>query len=317
MKWKKLGQIFDFNKSSFKDKFISHSQSPQALVFKNFVRIYFSTRKKSENRKFLSYIQYVDFDKSFSKIINQSNHEVLALGNLGSFDEHGIFPMNPIKVKNKIYAYTSGWTRRVSVDVDSGIGLVVSKNGGETFRRIGAGPVLTSSLYEPFLVIDGFVKRFDDIFHMWYIYGTDWKIYHENKNPERTYVIGHAISHNGIDWKKENRQIIESKYKGECQALPTVIKKEDRYHMYFCHRNSYDFRNNPKKSYKLGYAYSDDLLNWIRDDSLSGIDVSENSWDSDMMCYPNLFVCFNEFYLLYNGNDFGKNGFGLAKLIED
>jgi hypothetical protein len=64
----------------------------------------------------------------------------------------------------------------------------------------------------------------------------------------------------------------------------------------------------------LGYAYSKDLVNWIRDDESLGIAMSENDWDSDMMCYPHFFKVENQVYLLYNGNEFGREGFGLAVL---
>lgn len=317
MKWQKLGQIFDFEKSEFKNEFASHAQSPQAVVFDDFIRIYFSTRKKSENGKFLSHVQFVDFDKSFKKILNKSTNPVIQLGKLGTFDEHGIFPISPVKLGNKIYAYTTGWTRRVSVSVDTAIGLAISEDMGISFKKIGDGPILTSSLDEPFLVCDGFVKKFDNEFHMWYIYGTKWQIFKENCPPDRTYKIGHATSEDGINWIKEGRQIITSTFDGECQALPTVIKIKNRYHMYFCYRNSYDFRKNSKNGYRLGYAYSDDLINWTRDDENCGIDVSKIGWDSNMMCYPNIFECDNEVYLLYNGNEFGRYGFGLAILEKE
>ena len=94
MRWRKLGQIFDFPSSSFKDRFIGFAQSPQAFVFNDFVRVYFSTRQQSENGKFLSIVQFVDFDKSFKKVINSSSHTVIPLGKLGTFDEHGIFSNN-------------------------------------------------------------------------------------------------------------------------------------------------------------------------------------------------------------------------------
>jgi hypothetical protein len=50
--------------------------------------------------------------------------------------------------------------------------------------------------------------------------------------------------------------------------------------------------------------------------SQSGIDVAESGWDSEMICYPNVFECDGQIYLLYNGNEFGKFGFGLAKLVD-
>ena len=78
--------------------------------------------------------------------------------------------------------------------------------------------------------------------------------------------------------------------------------------------DTFDFRLNHKASYKLGYAYSSDLINWHRDDSLAGIEPSASGWDSEMQCYPNAFELNGSIHLLYNGNEFGRNGFGLATL---
>lgn len=311
MEWHKLGRIFNPA-----DYGLLFAQSPQALVFDDFVRVYFSTRQR-DHEKYLSNIAFVDFDKSFEKVINISNQTVIPLGKLGCFDEHGIFPMNVVRYGNKVYAYTSGWNRKVSVSTDTSIGLAISSDDGLTFQRIDDGPVLTSSLHEPFLVGDPFVKILNNVFHMWYIYGTIWKVFEGNAQPDRVYKIGHAISNNGIDWVKDNRQIISDKFPDESQALPTVIQFNDQYHMFFCYRQSSDFRKNRSRGYRIGYAYSYDLINWMRDDEHVGIDVTENSWDSDMMCYPNVFCSNDQIYLLYNGNEFGKNGFGLARLKEE
>ena len=48
-----------------------------------------------------------------------------------------------------------------------------------------------------------------------------------------------------------------------------------------------------------------------------GIDTTAGDWDSDMMCYPHLCSVNEKIYLLYNGNNFGKTGFGLAVLEEN
>lgn len=315
MKWKKLGQIFEFEKTTFKNRFISHAQSPQALVFDNFIRIYFSTRKSDAKGKFVSHVQFVDMSKDFRTVLKTSQLEVITIGDLGCFNEHGIFPFNPLKVNDKIYGYTTGWTRRKSVDVDSGIGLSISTNNGITFEKLGDGPILTSSLKEPFLVCDGFVRKFGNKFYMFYIFGKKWCDGTSEHPPERVYKIGCAISDDGINWQKLNRQLIEDKIdENECQALPTVIKIDNRYHMYFCYRHMIGFRQDKEKGYRLGYAYSDDLINWTRDDNNAGITITEGAWDSDMMCYPHLFEMDKKVYLLYNGNEFGKYGFGAAIL---
>ena len=127
--------------------------------------------------------------------------------------------------------------------------------------------------------------------------------------------IAHAESSDGINWKREGRQIVADKLnEAECQALPTVVKIGNRWHMLFCYREATDFRKNAARGYRIGYAFSDDLKNWTRDDKNVGIDVSEEGWDSEMMCYPHVFQCNDKTYLLYNGNEFGKYGFGLAEL---
>ena len=317
MKWKKLGKIFDPTEHKLSNNCVDFAQSPQVLLFDNFIRIYFSTRERDQKTgKYLSHISFVDFDKEFKKILKVSDKIVVKLGDIGCFDEHGIFPINILKDKNKILAYTCGWSRRVAVSVETSVGIAESFDDGLTFEKIGNGPILASSLNEPFLVGDAFVKKFYNVYHMWYIFGKNWI---ENINePERVYKIGHAISDDGINWKKEEgKQIITDKLNNdECQALPTVIFHDNLYHMFFCFREAFGFRKNKNKSYKLGYAFSKDLNNWTRDDESIGINVSDNDWDSDMMCYPHLFKLDGKVYLLYNGNEFGRYGFGIA-ILED
>ena len=69
------------------------------------------------------------------------------------------------------------------------------------------------------------------------------------------------------------------------------------------------------RSYRIGYAFSDDMINWTRDDSKAGIDVSETGWDSEMIAYPHVFELDKNIYMLYLGNQVGRFGFGLAKLV--
>jgi hypothetical protein len=310
MKWKKLGQIFDFNKSPLKDSFVSHTQSPQAVVFDNFVRIYFTSRIKDTEKTFISIPQYADFSKDFKTIINFSDKEIIQRGKLGCFDEHGIFPFSPSFVNGNLYAYTSGWSRRISVDVDGGIGFAVSNDNGVSYERLGDGPILSASLHEPFLLADPFVRKFNNLYYMFYIRGLKWS---DTNPPERVYKISYATSLNGIDWQKSNKLIIQNILgDNECQALPTVIEIDGTWHMYFCYREMIGFRTEPGKGYKIGYAYSKNFIDWIRDDDNVGIHISETGWDSEMMCYPHIFKCDDNIYLLYNGNEFGKYGFGIA-----
>lgn len=314
MEWIKLGKIFNPIEHKLLGNCVDYAQSPQVLMFEDFVRIYFSTREKDSTGKYLSHIAYVDMDKAFLNVINISQDTVVPLGVVGGFDQHGIFPMNVIKHKDKIFGYTCGWNRKVSVSVDTSIGLAISCDEGETFAKYGEGPIMTATLNEPFLVGDPFVKIIDNMFHMWYIFGTQWKLFEGCEVAERIYKIAHATSIDGINWNREGHAIVNDVLRDECQALPTVFYHKGKYHMIFCFREATDFRNNKNRGYKLGYAYSHDLMRWTRDDTQVGIKGTEGEWDSDMMCYPHVFECDGKIMMLYNGNAFGRHGFGLAVL---
>lgn len=315
MKWQKLGKLFDPRDHQLVSGCVEFSQSPQAVVFPEHVRVYFSTRQLDDRGKFLSHVSFVDFDKSLNRILRVASHEVLPLGARGTFDEHGIFPISPLRVGSRIYAYTTGWTRRVSVSTDSGIGLAISDDGGETFVRHGQGPVLTASLHEPFLVSDGFVLQHDGQFHMWYIYGERWLRPTPDAVPDRVYKIAYALSPDGIHWTPQHIPVLDDRLGAdECQALPSVLWHDGKFHMVFCYRHATDFRRNPSRGYRLGLASSTDMLHWHRDDGPVIAPGVLGDWDADMQCYPNLVEIEGVPHLFYNGSEFGRFGFGAARL---
>lgn len=317
MRWRKLGRIFQPQDHDLVGGGAGFAQSPQALVLADRVRIYFSTRRREEDSgKFVSCVAYVDFNKDLSTLLGVNCEPVLTPGGLGCFDEHGVFPFSPLQVGDEVWAYTTGWSRRVAVSVETAVGLAVSRDGGSTFRRIGHGPVLGPSLQEPFLVGDAFVRKFGERFHMWSIFGTGWKQYVDQSSPERIYKIGHAESDDGVKWiKEEGRAVVSDKLgPDECQALPSVIQMNNRYLMVFCYREACGFRTDPSRGYRLGQAWSDDLSNWVRSDDQPSFKREPDAWDTDMVCYPHLFEIDGRILLLYNGNAFGRDGFGAAVL---
>jgi predicted GH43/DUF377 family glycosyl hydrolase len=106
---------------------------------------------------------------------------------------------------------------------------------------------------------------------------------------------------------------IKVKNKNEALTRPSIIKTKDTYHMWYCYRGIEDFRDG-KNAYRIGYAYSYDLKTWHRDDSKAGIDLSDEGWDSKMIAYPYVVKTPYGIYMFYNGNGFGKSGFGYAIL---
>jgi hypothetical protein len=313
VKWTKRGLFFEPQRYALPNGCTDFAQAPQALVFDDFVRIYFSTRSRDASGQYVSHIAFADVDKEIRRVLGTASATVMALGDKGCFDEHGIFPINIVRHEGSVYGFTCGWSRRVSVPVETAIGLSVSRDEGRTFERIGPGPVMAPSLAEPFLVGDPFVLVRDGLWHMWYIYGTSWVEDASEPGPARVYKIAYAASPDGVEWQRDGARIIPDTIGAEeCQALPTVFECDGRWHMYFCYRYATDFRMNSNRSYRLGYAWSRDLRTWTRDDRAAGIDVSPSGWDADMLCYPHVFWCDQQAYMLYNGNAFGRQGFGVA-----
>ncbi len=292
MKWRKLGMIFDPARHALPTAARQFAQSPQALVLDDFVaHLFFDAQLDRQRGKYLSHIALRRHDKDFATSLGVSDRTVIPLGGTGLLRRARHLPDECRAPRaTRVYGYTCGWSRRVSVPVETAIGLAVSRDDGLTFERVGAGPVLAASLREPFLVGDGFVRRVGDTFHMWYIFGTGWKRYAADARPDRTYKIGHAESPDGIDWDKEeaSRIVADGSAPTRARALPSVIEIGGRHHMFFCYRQSYDFRTNVDRGYRIGHAHSDDLLVWTRDDDGS-ITGTPGDWDSDMQCYPHVF----------------------------
>ena len=312
--WKKQGRIFNPAEVKNRSWLQEFAQAPSVLVFDDFVRVYFSCRPPADDKgQYVSYSAFVDLNrKNLFEIIRVSDTPVLKLGALGTFDEFGTYPISVIPHQNKIRAYYAGWTRCESVPFNVAIGFAESTNGGETFEKLGDGPVLSYSLDEPFVISGPKIRKYNNQWYLFYIAGRKWIL--DNGKPEPVYKIRMATSKDGINWIKENKDIIESSVEtDEAQASPDVIFYEGKYHMFFCYRYSTDYRNN-RNGYRIGYASSTDLINWVRDDSKAGIDVSETGWDAEMISYPHVFELDGALYMFYLGNAVGKFGFGMAKM---
>lgn len=289
------------------------SQAPCTLVFPDFVRVYFGARpRRDANGQYVTYSTFVDLErKDLFKIRGFAQEPVLKLGDYGCFDEFGTYPLSVIKRKEEIWGYYAGWTRCESVPFNVGIGLAISRNGGESFEKVGKGPVLPYTLEEPFTLSGPKIRRFNDKYYLFYISGKEWLIV--NGKPEISHKIRVATSNDGLKWNKVNHDLVPDGWgDNESQASPDVFFSNGLYHMFFCGWLPSSFRQTRNR--KIGYAYSIDLIHWTRDDSKVGIELSETGWDSEMIAYPHVFDLDGKTYMLYIGNEVGRYGFGLAVL---
>jgi predicted GH43/DUF377 family glycosyl hydrolase len=312
--WKKKGQLL--NLTNYSDWGITHGQVPYYFEIDGKKKVYFTSRPpKSNDGSYVSYIYSLELEESLEgfKIRDVNKNPILKLGNWGCFDEFGIMPCSVIKhpEKNEVWMYYVGWSRKVSVPYDGAIGIAISKDGGETFEKLFNGPIIGPNKYDPFLIGCPRVYLFNKKWYMFYLSGISW--FDSNGSKECYYKLKLATSENGIEWDLNDKFIIPENYENECQTCASVFYLNGKYNMYFTYRHAIDFRN-PERGYRIGFAYSEDLVTWTRNDELGNFSTSNHGWDSEMVCYPNVNLIHDKLTMFYCGNQFGFDGFGYAEL---
>jgi len=313
-KWEKLGKIFDPRDHSDGSWMQEFAQSPSVLTFEKHIRVYFCSRPApTPDGQYLSFLSYIDLNrKNLFEILNICSAPALDLGAYGTFDEFGTNPISVIRNKDEVRVYYAGWTRCESVPFNAAIGLAISRDNGDSFTRLGEGPVLSFSPDEPFLLGSPRIRKYGGKWVLWYVSGKEWL--KTGGKPEPVYRIRMATSDDGINWVRFGRDLLDSRLgEHECQACPDVIFYADKYHMFFSYRHGRNYKSR-EGGYRIGYASSDDMYSWERRDEIAGLSVSDSGWDSEMVCYPHVFTLDGETYVLYQGNEMGRAGIGLARL---
>jgi hypothetical protein len=276
------------------------------------VRIYFGTRDK-HNRTSIAYIEAKADNPSH--VLHVHDRPVLTPGRLGTFDDSGVMPSCIVRHGGRLYHYYIGWNVGTTVRFRNSIGLAVTDEADGSLRRLFEGPVMDRTHTEPHFVVTPYVRIEDGIWKMWYCGCTCWHLVNGISEPR--YQIKYAESSDGIHWRRDNVVCIPYRDDREANARPCIFKETGIYKMWYCYRSIQDYRTKRANAYRIGYAESTDGKEWTRKDDETGIDRSEDGWDSEMMAYPFVYEYAGRKYMLYNGNGFGKSGFGYAVLDEE
>lgn len=294
--WVKQGNIFNEH----------HAQVPVIDVYPDTYKIYYSTRNNDGKSTPMS-ISVVKNDPTQYLHPTPLN---LELGKPGSFDWSGIMPTDIITLEDGTkYLYYIGWSRRIDVPYHNNLGLAISKDNGITWKKYSTGPIFHTSYKEPGYIGTVDILIEEGIWKMWYLSCREWVEY--NGVMEPIYDIKYATSLNGIDWEPLNHICIPLENNEGGISSARVIKENSIYYMWFSVRDKFDYRNNIEHSYRIKKATSKDGINWVREDNIE-LDISDNSWENEMVCYPEIIKDNNLYYMFYNGNKFGNTGIGYA-----
>jgi hypothetical protein len=306
MNWIKNGIIFNSNR--FNEWAVDGAMLPTPVdLNKDVLRVFLTFLDK----RGIGRTGYVDLDKNnLNKVLEVSSNPVFEIGEPGTFDENGSLTCSVVKVPDSgFYFYYAGFELGTQIRYRLLTGLAITNENYELKKKYKT-PVLDRTDEElhfrggPFCMLD------NGIFKMWYVAGSEWTEIDGKSMP--IYEIKYLESVDGINWGNIGKDCIKIEKEDEHGfGRPYVIKHNGIYKMFYSIRIK-------KLGYRLGYAESIDGLQWVRKDNEINLDVSEDdSFDNEMICYSSVIEVNGKLIMFYNGNRFGKTGFGYAELIRE
>lgn len=305
MSWTKLGHVFVADGQY--EWMVSHAAWPRPVHLRDDVFRVFCSVRDAWNR---SHIAFVDVDiRTPHNILSMSAHPVLSPGDHGLFDDSGVIPCSVVRLGDRSALYYAGVSSTQGGSFSCFCGLAYLDRDLRTATRASRVPLLDRNELEPFsggavCVSHG---RTQELFHMWYESCAGWSTH--SAPPVPRFAIKHATSHDGVQWTRLNEVCIGDAEDRSYVSNPSVISDRDRFMMWYSYKMG--------DRYRIGYAESHHGDIWTRMDDRAGIAPSSRGWDDLDIEYPSVFVHGDDLFMLYNGNGYGKTGFGLARKTRD
>ncbi|PVX82302.1 hypothetical protein [Paraburkholderia unamae] len=305
MHWEKLGIVYAPDERA--PWAVSHAMVPTPFLLNdNTIRVFVTLC----DANFVGRPVYVDVDaRDPKKILGVGPGPLMDIGVPSAFDDNGVLTCSVTRLDDgRIFMYYAGFELGVKVRYKLLTGLAVSSDNGERFERVQQTPVLERSDSEMTFRGGPFVFREDGVFKLWYVAGSGWEMI--DGKPMPVYVLKYAESSDGVQWPKEGRTVLDLTGSDEHGfGRPWITKSANgKYQLY------YSIRRRSLRAYRLGYAESDDGIHWLRKDDEMGLDVTPGSFDSDAIMYSAVINVHGQTYCFYNGNEFGRDGFAVARL---
>ena len=295
--WERLGFIFTPDRSFSWSQ--THAMIPTPHYFDSNLYIYYSSR----NRFNQSSIGRFKLDLSSKlEVTEKSSTPLLSPGGLGHFDDNGVTPSCVIELEDGTTAmYYIGWNPGSTTRVNLFGGLAISKDRGETFTRWSTAPILERTQKDPLINTAPWVVKSIDGYRMYYVSGISW----ETKDDPR-YNIKIAYSKDGYKWERPGEVVLNFLSTRETAlARPYVLNDNGTWRMWVTRRIG---------EYAIAYAESKDGITWIRKDKEFGLHPSGAPSELHMTAYSAVIKRDDNFYMFYNGDNYGKDGILVARM---
>ncbi|MCI8210402.1 hypothetical protein AUC61_12720 [Pseudomonas sp. S25] len=301
--WQKLGLLYCPGTDARHTKLLTHAANPLPLHLEGDVYRIFYCGRDVENR---SSVGAVDIDIVKRVVIKEHVAPFFEHGGEGSFFADGVSIGNCYTVQGRRYMAFMGWQTPSDGHWRGDIGRVevfdnLTIATGSESLLMGMGEEDPISLAYPW------VEAGEHGLDMWYPSVVSW----EAGNGEMLAVIKHATSSDGEHWERHGASVPYKLGVAQAFSRPTILKGDDNlFHMWF------SFRSGTGESYRIGHAASVDGVSWQLAFDTAMLNVSPHGWDSEMVEYPFVLRHGGATYMLYNGNGYGRSGFGLAVLAD-
>jgi hypothetical protein len=300
--WEKLGRVFCAAGEA--DWMQSHAFVPTPFSLDaDVVRVYVAFLDADRAGR-IGWVDVLADDPTTVTGISQV--PALGLGEPGSFDDNGVTPMCVVRDdEGALRLYYTGWQLFQSVRYLMLTGAAVSRDGGSTFERLQTTPVLDRTSKELIARTAAYVVRDGATWRVWYSAGSDTIIV--DGKPTPTYSIRSADSRDGLEWPEEGREALAPRPDEFGVGRPCLVQSDGREELWYSARSI-------SRGYRIGVARSEDGVHFRREDP--GIEPSPEGWDSQMLCFPYVIETRSGRYIFYNGNEYGRTGFGAARWSE-
>lgn len=303
MRWDRLGLVWTAPQGTGR----TGALQPTPLVLDDRIRVFAGCRDAAG----ASEVWWVDLDPADpTRVLGEASYPALAAGPPGAFDAAGVVPCAVAQVDDVVRLYYAGYQPPGGPGerfrVFSGL-ATAPVDRTDIFVRASHTPLLYAGPGERlFRVVHSVRRRPGGGWRCWYGAGHEFRQGRTKLLP--VYDIRQMHSPDGVTWPDEGEVAVPLGSPDEHRVgRPYVVAHDGGWRMYFG-------AGTEATTYRLTFADSADGRRWRRHDGRLGLDVGAAGWDSEMTAYPAVVTTPAGTFLLYNGNGYGRDGFGVAVL---